>query len=242
MFELYSRGNMTFDVLSDQLQREGFVYRASAPRFYRTTLSYILNNRFYIGEILWHGRVFKGKHRPIVDVATFQACQDVLKGKNKRKRQANLPFAGGAFRCKYCGQAITGELIRKRLSDGSVRQHVYYRCGNDERSADHPKVRWKAEALEEAIVAELRKLKLPSVEVTEWFRDELKDSLSDEVEFNKRKQTQLRKRESELQSKRDRLLEVFLSGAVDSKHTNRKRQKSRWNWSVFRQRLELKRD
>src|SRR5581483_8838434 len=120
-----------------------------------------------------------------------------------------LPLAGGLIRCKYCGQAITGELIKRKLLDGGVREHIYYRCGNDVQDKNHPKVRWKAEDLEKAIIDKLSILKLPSQEITDWFRTSLKAALSDEVQYNRTRQAQLRKRQSELEPKRDRLLDAF---------------------------------
>ena len=215
IFELYAQANLSFEALADTLLREGYAHYPSNPRFYRTTLSYILNNRFYIGEIVWHGRVFQGKHKPLVGRDTFQVCQDILKGKNRRKGDSNLPLAGGLLRCKYCGQAVTGELIRKRLKDGSVREHVYYRCGNDVQGPEHPTVRWRGDSLETAIAAQLNTLKLPTPEITDWFRAALRAALADEGRFNREKQAALRKRQTELQARRDRLLDVFLSGAIE---------------------------
>ncbi len=151
IFELYSRGNQTFESLADQLFREGHSHCKSQPRFNRTTLSYILNNRFYIGELIRNGQTFQGKYRLLIDRRTFQRCQDILHGRNRRTGNPTHAFAGGLFRCAYCGQAITGERIRRKLADGSEREHLYYRCANNSPSADHPRVRWRAEILEEAI-------------------------------------------------------------------------------------------
>jgi len=53
-------------------------------------LAEILRNRFYVGEILWHGRVFKGKHRPLVNIVTFNAVQDVLDGRKRRTSETKL--------------------------------------------------------------------------------------------------------------------------------------------------------
>jgi len=115
IFELYASGNLTFKDLAGRLYEEGHYYRASTPRFPRTALSCILNNRFYIGELQRNGRVFPGKYRLLIDRATFDACQDILNGRNRRLSNTNLPLAGGLFRCEFCGQAITGERIRRRL-------------------------------------------------------------------------------------------------------------------------------
>ena len=49
IFELYSTGKYTFKSLADTLLNEGHVFRTSQPRFNRTALSHMLNNRFYIG-------------------------------------------------------------------------------------------------------------------------------------------------------------------------------------------------
>lgn len=215
IFELYAQGNVTFDSMSDLLNAEGLVYQKSSPRFYRTVLSYILNNRFYIGEVHWHGRVFQGKHRLLINRETFEQCQDILSGKIRRRRETTLPFSGGLFRCQVCGAAMTAELIKKKLRSGKVNEHLYYRCTNNDPAPDHPKVRWKAEALDAALLQEVKKLKLPSQEIIDWFRTALRAALSDEEEYNRVRTSQLHKRQSELLNQRSRLLDVFLSGSVD---------------------------
>ena len=50
------RARYTFESMADQLAKEGFIYRPSQPRFNRPGLSYILGNRFYIGELERNGR------------------------------------------------------------------------------------------------------------------------------------------------------------------------------------------
>ncbi len=216
IFELYSRGDMTFESLAEKMKAEGHIYKVSEPNFGRRNLSFILNNRFYIGEIFWHGRVFQGKHRPLVDKNTFQTCHDILTGKNRRTSKSNeeLPLGGGLFRCKHCGQAITAEHIRRKRKDGSFRHHLYYRCANNKPGPDHPTIRWSADDLEAGIISELSKLKLPNPEVTEWFRKSLSTALSDETEYRKRTLTAFRKRETELEGMQDRLLNTHINGTI----------------------------
>jgi hypothetical protein len=115
IFDLYARGNMTFKSLADKLQREGHVFRRSQPRFNRTALSYILNNRFYVGELIRHGKAYPGKHRLLIDRGTFQACQDILKGRNRRTGKPEHPYAGGLFRYEHCGAANGADRFGKAL-------------------------------------------------------------------------------------------------------------------------------
>lgn len=194
----------------------------SMPRFSVNTLSYIVNNTFYIGELTWHKRQFIGKHKPIIDVMTFQACQDILKGKNRRVRDVNLPLAGGLFRCSVCGSALAGEQQRKKQKNGEVKEHVYYRCCNRHKLPDHPLVCWKSDKLETAIVEELKKLKLPNEEITEWFRDSLRAAMKDETTFRKDVVAQLRRRETDLEAKKNKLLDAFLAGHVEQETYQKK--------------------
>lgn len=215
VFQLYSTGRYTFASLADQLQREGHVYRRSQPRFHRTALSYILNNRFYIGEIRRRGRQYQGRHRALVDRIVFETCQDLLNGKNRRTGNPEHALAGGLFRCAYCGQSITGERIRRRLRGGGFRVHLYYRCANNRPGPDHPTVRWKAHELEEAIIDDLARLKMPSPEIADWFRASLQAAFADIGEHHQRQSAALAKRQSELRSMQDRLLNAYLAGTLD---------------------------
>jgi len=140
IFELYGSGRYTFKSLADQLQREGHIYRNSQPRFNRTSLSYILKNRFYIGELARNGHVHRGRCRVLIDRKLFDTCQDILKGKNRRTGSPDIMLSGCLLRCACCGFAITGEQIRRKLRNGGRNVHVYYKCGNNHQPQGHPKV------------------------------------------------------------------------------------------------------
>jgi site-specific DNA recombinase len=216
IFDLYSGGGMTFKTLADQLEREGHTYRKSQPRFHRSALSYILNNRFYIGELKRRGQVYPGKHRPLITYATYDACQAILAGKNRRLGNPQHPLAGGLLRCAYCGQGITGETIRRKLTGGGVREHTYYRCANNEPGDDHPRVRWRAADLEQAIVHDLARLRMPTPAIAEWFRNTLEAALGDLTSHQRRQQSSLAKRRAELVNMQDRLLNAYLAGSIDA--------------------------
>ena len=238
IFELYARGDMTFESLADQLLAEGHVYRPSRPKFHRTSLSYILKNRFYLGEILWHGETFPGKHQPLIDRQTFRQCQDILNGKNRRIGSPDLSLAGGLFLCAYCGQSITGERIRRKLRNGSVREHIYYRCANNHPGADHPRVRWKAADLEDVVVQDLETLRLPSPEVTGWFRRALSGAFLN-ISSHQRQQTKvLTKRTTELRNMQDKLLNAYLGGTVDESLFQSKTEELRDELAQTRENIE----
>lgn len=216
IFELYARGDTTFRLLADQLLGEGHIYRSGQPRFTPTALSYILNNRFYIGQFRWQKKQWRpGRHDALIDMATFQRCQDLLAGKNRRLAKPDLPLAYGLFRCQYCGSLITGERIKRNLRGGGIREHLYYRCANNQPGPDHPVVRWRAEDLDRAIVDDLSLMRLPTPEMANWFRTAIRAILDNEMESRNRQQTLLTKRRTELASAKDRLVKAYLAGTLD---------------------------
>jgi site-specific DNA recombinase len=222
IFELYAIGNMTFESLAEKLHAEGHTFRPSQPRFHRTTLSYILNNRFYIGELRRNGQVFEGKYKRFIDRAMFDACQAILKGKNKRISSPQHPWSGGLFRCAICGCSITGERIRRKLKSGGVRYHTYYRCANNYPDEGHAIVRWKADDLEQAIIADLASLRIPCHDAAEWFRRALAAAVSDVKNYWDRQSASLAKRKSELANMQGRLLNAYLAGTIDEATYNAK--------------------
>ena len=215
-FELYSQGGMTFDMVADQLKEEGFIYRPSMPRICKGSLSYLLANRFYVGDIVWRGQVYPGKHRPLVDRRTFQLCRNILKGKNRRTHRFTHTFANGLLLCEYCGSMITGECIRRKLKDGSVRLHTYYRCANNYPDDNHPKVRWREADIEELVIAELEALKMPTPELAEWFAQALGDGFAQARRNGQQQKRILSRNKTEHEKQNERLLSLYLQGHVDA--------------------------
>ena len=75
------------------LDAEG-VRTRKGHRFGVGATAQILNNRTYLGEIVWKGEVHKAEHEPIVDEETFAAVQDKLAASavERRDRARNSAF------------------------------------------------------------------------------------------------------------------------------------------------------
>ena len=215
IFELFSSGMYTLDSLGDLLIAEGHTFRPSYHRFNRTALAYILHNRAYIGEIVHRGVSHVGKFKTLVSRKTFDLCQDVLKGRNRRSSSPELPYQGGIFRCAYCGAMMTGERIARRHMDGSVVHHVYYRCANNAPPPDHPRLRWKAAKLEDAIVAELESMRIHDEGHAQLIRNTLTAAFADVVKLEADRRRILAKLRSVIRGRLDRLMNVYLDGAIE---------------------------
>jgi len=214
IFELYATGSYTFKTLADTLAKEGHVYHKNRPRFHRTALSYILNNRFYLGELVRHGNTYPGKFKPLIHRQLFQMCQDLLTGKNRRTGKPIIPYGGGLFRCAYCGRAMVGEKIRRRYRNGRVNEYIYYKCANNG-MPDHPINRWKQKALEAAIEKDLATLVIQPEHIMTWLRDSIRIAFFDVTARHAGQRKSLAKRLSELKQMQDRLLNAFLADTID---------------------------
>jgi hypothetical protein len=55
-------------------------------------LAHLLRNRFYIGEVVYHGETFRGDHEPILDPALFAGAQAKISSQaiDRRRRIRGL--------------------------------------------------------------------------------------------------------------------------------------------------------
>lgn len=95
-----------------------------------------------------------------------------------------------------------------------MNEHLYYRCANNHPGPDHPRVRWRAEDLEQAVVDDLARLRMPSEEIRSWFRDALAAAFGDLRQHQASQSASLKKRRTELANMKDRLLNAYLTGVV----------------------------
>jgi site-specific DNA recombinase len=58
-------------------------------RFGVGSLAYLLKNRFYLGEVVYHGELYRGEHEPILERDLFEAVQAELRA-NAVGRQVRL--------------------------------------------------------------------------------------------------------------------------------------------------------
>lgn len=96
----------------------------------RSSIYRILTNPFYYGYFEYNGKLYKGKHEPMITEDEYWRVQSLL-GKKGRPRPKNHHFAYGGMmiKCGECGSAITAEeKIKTNKTNSKVRNYIYYRC------------------------------------------------------------------------------------------------------------------
>ena len=132
----------------------------------------ILRNRLYMGEFEWKGRLYQGRHVPLITRQLWERVQGVLAGRNaKKQRRSKQDFAfSGLITCGHCGCALVGEIKKGR--------YVYYHCTGYKGKCPEPYVR--EEVLEDRFAELLDRLTFDD-EVLQWAQKALRISHADEV-------------------------------------------------------------
>jgi site-specific DNA recombinase len=89
-----------------------------------------LNNTFYYGEFEYprgSGNWYKGKHEPIITKELFNQAQAQIKSNHLRVENKEFAFTK-LITCGCCGSAISADEKFKKLKNGQVNRHVYYKC------------------------------------------------------------------------------------------------------------------
>ena len=126
LFRAYATDKHTLKELADLSFSFGLVSQRKRKGLSVAVIQRMLENNFYIGLFTYRGETYEGKHKPLIDKATFDKVQQILKERAKPRKSKTLldfPFRG-IFQCGECGRAITCEQHTKK--SGLVFR--YYRC------------------------------------------------------------------------------------------------------------------
>lgn len=117
---------------SRELQRrDGSKRKTGGAPFYKTRVFGMLKNPLYAGKIRWAGKVYEGKHPPIIPFKKFEAVQRLLE-KNARKeiqlgRDDHNHLLKGLLRCGACNAALTPYASGKKNKKTGL-PYLYYLC------------------------------------------------------------------------------------------------------------------
>ena len=125
-FEYYGSGMYSLDSLGDKMYKEGFKDKYEKP--YRARkFEEILKNIFYIGDFMWGGNRYKGKHKPIISKALFYKVQEKFGHTNKPAHNDKEYTYKRLIKCDKCGCYFTAETKRGSHDSGI---YTYYHCTN----------------------------------------------------------------------------------------------------------------
>ena len=155
IFDLYTAGRHGAVSIARLLDAEQAPAR-SGQGWQPAVVLLILRNEAYVGRVHWRGQTFDGNHTGLVDEATFERAQALLKERGEdcaqRVGQRSDFLLTGLLRCGRCRRAYVGMSAR-----GNGGLYHYYACSGRQKRG--PRAcegdRIPRERLEDAVIKQL---------------------------------------------------------------------------------------
>lgn len=110
IFEQYCNCHKEPTAIARQINDMGFLTKRGG-HFEQRTISYILQNRFYIGALEWNGISAEGKHETFITPELFQEAQERLAATFTPKRRRSVStcrhWLSGLIKCSICGSSLS---------------------------------------------------------------------------------------------------------------------------------------
>jgi len=222
MFELYATGNYTLHSLANWCKENGLCGNLGKPLVI-ANIQKNLQNIFYIGLMKYRGEIFEGKHTPLISKKLFDKCQEVMakRGKVQEVRKNRFAFLG-LMKCASCGCSITAEIQKG---------HNYYRC-TKKKGPCQERHYLREENLIEQIKSFLQKVSLSNQD-TEKVLAGLEKDEQKAKEQAKIAVRNLKKELVEIETKLEKLLDVYLNEVISTEEYTSRKQK------ILTRKLEL---
>jgi DNA invertase Pin-like site-specific DNA recombinase len=156
------------------LTKNGFKTR-NGKRLSLANLYTVIRNTFYYGEFEYprgSGDWYQGKHQPLITKELFDKVQESIQDQYIPKTESKEFAFTKLIACGVCGSGITADEKFKKLKDGGVNRHVYYRCTHA-RDTDCKNAPINEADLIEELVKILDTLDIDEIGMKEKIRDEI---------------------------------------------------------------------
>jgi site-specific DNA recombinase len=170
----------------------------------------MLQDRYYIGCVVYKGEIYAGRHEPIVDQVLFDRVQEVIafRSKSGQRDRVLQHYLKGILFCDRCERnERTSRLIYTEATNRFRNRYGYFLCrGRQDGVCDLPYL--PADKVEQAIVDHYATLNLPATFVGD-VGQLLEDALAGEQRSVAELHAAVSRKLKELEAKEDRLLDLL---------------------------------
>jgi len=106
-----------------QSLKERKIFNDKNLPFSKAHLQSILRNPVYIGKMRFSGKIYQGKHQPLISEDLFNHVQGLHNEKQRKMRLYKEYLLTGLIRCAECNSAMTPAFTNKKRG-----RYHYYRC------------------------------------------------------------------------------------------------------------------
>lgn len=221
-WELYATGDYSLDRLEATMADRGLTARARgklperpvyAKQFHRM---FSEQGFYYLGFVVYKGKIYPGRHEPIIDRGLYERVQDVRNfrsGPGQRDRVLQHYLKGDLF-CRRChlNHRRTSRLIYTEARSHTGRVYEYFVCrSRQDGTCDLPHL--PAALVEKAIIAHYATLRLPP-DFASDLNTLLESVLSDQQGTIHASHANLKAHIVDLDQREERLLDLAADGTL----------------------------
>ena len=204
IFDLYDNEHKTLQEISEILNAKGVTTQYGKP-FYKQVISSILKNRVYAGWFKFHDEEIKGNHPAIITEERFNARMQVMSQKFRGHRSGSTHYLLAKFvKCSRCGKLYTGY----KKGHG----FVYYNHHCD--ANDGRYMYFKESDIIDMLNQRIQGL-VYSESYTQLLHSKFKNMIRHRDTHITRDRETIEKRFTELEKKRELLLDLYLQQKID---------------------------
>lgn len=199
-----------------------------------TTVTSILDTPLYAGLISFGGQKFQGKHKPMIDMETFEKVQQLRKTRQikKEKAFAYKSLLGGLIYCGYCGARYA-----RKDNRGQFEYYVCYsRAKTKKYMIKDPKCmnkNWPREELDKKVEAEIFKLTTDENYLQEIIQVKPREEDTNEDEI-------ILKRINEIDKQTSKLIDLYQYGTIPAEELGARIEKLRTEKQSLEDQIDLK--
>ena len=226
LFEIYSSGLVSLSKLTKTAWEKELRSR-TGRKVQKNQIVRMLKNPIYIGDFMWKGVYYKGKHEPIMARELFERVQSTMKSRTWNWQHKKEFAFRGFLKCGHCGCDILPQIQKGK--------YVYYHCSGSKGKCPEKYIR--EERLAELLGEPLKRLRMTE-ERLQWIKQALSESFKDERRFKEEETKKLKEELKELERKIDMLYEDKLEGIVTDRFWKSKYREYMSKQGKIEERLE----
>ncbi|HEX4402834.1 MAG TPA: recombinase family protein [Galbitalea sp.] len=217
-FEQYALGELSVGQLQADLEEQGLVMRATPSKPERpisiSQLGVILRDPYYTGVTRYKGRLYPGRHIPLISKETFLTVQQILDSRNRTgdRDRVHFHYLRGLLYCAECARHGRDSRLVYSQNRGNGGLYEYYICTAKQRghcTAGAVRVDLLERKLVDLVYAE----RLSPVAIGA-LRDRLLESMEDLRIADREMKASLRRQSEKLRGAEQRLIDVLADGSM----------------------------
>jgi site-specific DNA recombinase len=200
--------------------------RSGGKEIAKSSIYRMFSNIFYTGKFEYRGKLYQGKHQPMITMEEFEKVQKMLQRRDSpRPYKQDFAYTGIAKCGCGCENSITAERKFKELKcTGELREYVFYRSTRRKKIKKCVEEPVTEDDLNNQIINELGKVEIRK-EFLDWANEIIDQNaekeINEEEKVSQMKKASISQKEKELENLKEMRMKDFIDDESFLKSRNK---------------------